>query len=221
MGTVMHASEGDIVCRSTNEKIPYFNAPIFLENKSQVGKVDEILGPVNEVVHTSCLLLFLLSFFLTFLFFFFCSSSPLNFKPAWWRLPSRSTTSFSSAPTVFFPFLASFPSPRSHLAACPRPAVVAGVEVLEDVEERVEVLAEERVEVLAVEDHAVGSVAVAVVVEEASAVVAEVVVDVEDHAVGSVEAVEVKRLFFFLFFLIRFLTSYAFFFFFVVIGRGH
>jgi H/ACA ribonucleoprotein complex subunit 1 len=28
---------------------PFFNAPIFLQNKSQIGKVDEILGPVNEV----------------------------------------------------------------------------------------------------------------------------------------------------------------------------
>lgn len=53
MGTVLHPSEGDLVCKSTNEKIPYFNAPIFLENKSQIGKVDEILGPVNEVVRRS------------------------------------------------------------------------------------------------------------------------------------------------------------------------
>lgn len=52
MGTFMHACEGDIVCRSINVKIPYFNAPIFLENKTQVGKVDEILGPLNEVFFT-------------------------------------------------------------------------------------------------------------------------------------------------------------------------
>jgi hypothetical protein len=31
-------------------QIPYFNAPIFLENKTQVGKVDEILGQINSVV---------------------------------------------------------------------------------------------------------------------------------------------------------------------------
>jgi len=47
---MLHPCEGDLVCKSTNEKIPYFNAPIFLQNKSQVGKVDEILGPQNEVV---------------------------------------------------------------------------------------------------------------------------------------------------------------------------
>lgn len=52
MGTFMHACEGDMVCRSTNVKIPYFNAPVFLENKTQIGKVDEILGPLNEVFFT-------------------------------------------------------------------------------------------------------------------------------------------------------------------------
>ncbi|KDN51829.1 hypothetical protein RSAG8_00378, partial [Rhizoctonia solani AG-8 WAC10335] len=31
------------------DKVPHFNAPIYLQNKSQIGKIDEILGPVNEV----------------------------------------------------------------------------------------------------------------------------------------------------------------------------
>ncbi|KAK3822338.1 MAG: Gar1/Naf1 RNA binding region-domain-containing protein [Linnemannia gamsii] len=48
----MHACEGEMVCKSTNVKIPYFNAPIYLENKSQIGKVDEILGPMNELYFT-------------------------------------------------------------------------------------------------------------------------------------------------------------------------
>ena len=52
MGTFMHATEGEMVCESINPKIPYFNAPIFLENKSQIGKVDEILGPLNQVYFT-------------------------------------------------------------------------------------------------------------------------------------------------------------------------
>ncbi|KAG2176645.1 hypothetical protein INT44_007309 [Umbelopsis vinacea] len=52
MGSFMHACEGEIVCKSINAKIPYFNAPIFIENKTQIGKVDEILGPVNEVYFT-------------------------------------------------------------------------------------------------------------------------------------------------------------------------
>jgi rRNA processing protein Gar1 len=33
MGTFLHACEGEIVCESVNTKIPYFNAPIYLENK--------------------------------------------------------------------------------------------------------------------------------------------------------------------------------------------
>lgn len=52
MGNFLHACEGDMICESINEKIPYFNAPIYLENKTQIGRVDEILGPVNQVVPT-------------------------------------------------------------------------------------------------------------------------------------------------------------------------
>ncbi len=52
MGAFLHPVEGDIFCRSINTKIPYFNAPIYLENKTQIGKVDEILGPLNEVFFT-------------------------------------------------------------------------------------------------------------------------------------------------------------------------
>lgn len=32
--------------------MPYFNAPIYLQNKSSIGKVDEILGPINQVYFT-------------------------------------------------------------------------------------------------------------------------------------------------------------------------
>lgn len=52
-GKFVHAVEGEMFCSSTDQKhVPYFNAPIFLENKSQIGKVDEILGPINEVYFT-------------------------------------------------------------------------------------------------------------------------------------------------------------------------
>ncbi|XP_038973393.1 putative H/ACA ribonucleoprotein complex subunit 1-like protein 1 isoform X2 [Phoenix dactylifera] len=44
----LHACEGDAVAKLTNEKVPYFNAPIYLQNKTQIGKVDEIFGPINE-----------------------------------------------------------------------------------------------------------------------------------------------------------------------------
>ncbi|KAL1959876.1 hypothetical protein VTO42DRAFT_1021 [Malbranchea cinnamomea] len=52
MGKFLHACEGEMVCESINPKIPYFNAPIYLENKTPVGKVDEVLGPINQVYFT-------------------------------------------------------------------------------------------------------------------------------------------------------------------------
>ncbi|KAL4797220.1 Gar1/Naf1 RNA binding region-domain-containing protein [Aspergillus venezuelensis] len=52
MGTFMHACEGEMVCESVNPKIPYFNAPIYLENKTPIGKIDEVLGPINQVYFT-------------------------------------------------------------------------------------------------------------------------------------------------------------------------
>ncbi|KAL8668113.1 MAG: hypothetical protein Q9202_000091 [Teloschistes flavicans] len=52
MGSFVHACEGEMVCESVNPKIPYFNAPIYLENKTAIGKVDEILGPINQVYFT-------------------------------------------------------------------------------------------------------------------------------------------------------------------------
>ncbi|EGS19371.1 H/ACA ribonucleoprotein complex subunit 1-like protein [Thermochaetoides thermophila DSM 1495] len=52
MGTFVHACEGEMVVASTNPKIPHFNAPIYLENKTAIGKVDEVLGPINQVYFT-------------------------------------------------------------------------------------------------------------------------------------------------------------------------
>ncbi|KAI9707205.1 MAG: H/ACA snoRNP pseudouridylase subunit [Candelina mexicana] len=52
LGSFVHACEGEMVCESVNPKIPYFNAPIYLENKTAIGKVDEILGPLNQVYFT-------------------------------------------------------------------------------------------------------------------------------------------------------------------------
>ena len=50
MGIYQHSSEGDLLFKSTNIKIPYFNAPVYLEDKTQIGKIDEVLGPINQVV---------------------------------------------------------------------------------------------------------------------------------------------------------------------------
>ncbi|XP_039138930.1 LOW QUALITY PROTEIN: putative H/ACA ribonucleoprotein complex subunit 1-like protein 1 [Dioscorea cayenensis subsp. rotundata] len=48
ISSFLHACEGDAVTKLTNEKVPYFNALIYLQNKTQIGKVDEIFGPINE-----------------------------------------------------------------------------------------------------------------------------------------------------------------------------
>ncbi|XP_054995845.1 H/ACA ribonucleoprotein complex subunit 1-like [Sorex araneus] len=46
----LHPCEDDIVCKCTTEenKVPYFNAPVYLENKEQIGKVDEIFGQLRD-----------------------------------------------------------------------------------------------------------------------------------------------------------------------------
>ncbi|KAK3384757.1 H/ACA ribonucleoprotein complex, subunit Gar1/Naf1 [Podospora didyma] len=52
MGKFVHACEGEMVCESINVKIPHFNAAVYLENMTAIGKVDEILGPINQVYFT-------------------------------------------------------------------------------------------------------------------------------------------------------------------------
>src|SRR5580698_8823870 len=50
MGSFLHSVEDEMLCSSLMmDKVPHFNAPIYLQNKSVIGKVDEILGPINEV----------------------------------------------------------------------------------------------------------------------------------------------------------------------------
>ena len=50
VGSFVHPCEEDLVCKGNIEKVPYFNAPIYLESKTQIGKVDEIFGPMNSYV---------------------------------------------------------------------------------------------------------------------------------------------------------------------------
>lgn len=52
VGEFLHAAEDQMICKCTNEKVPYFNGRIFLENKAQIGQVDEILGPINSYMFT-------------------------------------------------------------------------------------------------------------------------------------------------------------------------
>lgn len=39
-----------VKCTTEENKVPYFNAPVYLENKEQIGKVDEIFGQIREFV---------------------------------------------------------------------------------------------------------------------------------------------------------------------------
>lgn len=40
--------QDDLVLKAEIDDVPYFNAPIFLENKSQIGKIDEIFGTLRD-----------------------------------------------------------------------------------------------------------------------------------------------------------------------------
>ncbi|KAH8406406.1 hypothetical protein KR222_000124, partial [Zaprionus bogoriensis] len=48
LGNFSYTCQNDLVCKVDIEDVPYFNAPIFLENKEQIGKIDEIFGTVRN-----------------------------------------------------------------------------------------------------------------------------------------------------------------------------
>lgn len=48
LGYFDYVCQDDLVCKVTIEDVPYFNAPIFLENKEQIGKIDEIFGNLRD-----------------------------------------------------------------------------------------------------------------------------------------------------------------------------
>lgn len=37
-----------MVAKVDIEQVPYFNAPIYTENKQQIGKIDEIFGNIRD-----------------------------------------------------------------------------------------------------------------------------------------------------------------------------
>jgi len=51
-GEMMHVCEGEIVCKSLMDRIPQFNAFMYLENKTQIGKIDEVFGALNNCMFT-------------------------------------------------------------------------------------------------------------------------------------------------------------------------
>lgn len=48
LGNFSYACQNDLVCKVDIDDVPYFNAPIFLENKEQIGKIDEIFGTIRD-----------------------------------------------------------------------------------------------------------------------------------------------------------------------------
>lgn len=50
LGLFAHPCQDMLVCKANREEVPYFNAPVYLQNKTRIGKIDEILGPYNEFV---------------------------------------------------------------------------------------------------------------------------------------------------------------------------
>ena len=52
-GTVAHDCESELICRwKVPDKVPYFNAGVYLENKRKIGKIDEILGKISDIYFT-------------------------------------------------------------------------------------------------------------------------------------------------------------------------
>mmetsp|Transcript_7920 Transcript_7920/g.22107 ORF Transcript_7920/g.22107 Transcript_7920/m.22107 type:complete len:159 (-) Transcript_7920:388-864(-) len=47
IGEFLHSCEDEMIFKCTNTRVPHFNARIFLENKEELGKIDEIFGPIN------------------------------------------------------------------------------------------------------------------------------------------------------------------------------
>jgi len=47
-GSFSYPCEGDLVCKSNIEDVPYFSAPVYLDNKVQIGKIDEIFGTLRD-----------------------------------------------------------------------------------------------------------------------------------------------------------------------------
>lgn len=48
LGNFKWTCESDIVVKPVVEDVPFFNAAIFLEDKNQIGKIDEIFGNIRD-----------------------------------------------------------------------------------------------------------------------------------------------------------------------------
>lgn len=68
LGFFAHPCQSQLVVKSNIEQVPYFNAPLYLENKEQIGKVDEIFGPIRDYVSLLFILILLDCLYLSFIF---------------------------------------------------------------------------------------------------------------------------------------------------------
>lgn len=48
LGYFDFTAQDDLICKVEIEDVPFFNAPIYLENKEQIGKIDEIFGTLRD-----------------------------------------------------------------------------------------------------------------------------------------------------------------------------
>lgn len=48
LGHFTHTSQDDLVVKADISDVPFFNAPIYLQNKEQIGKIDEIFGTMKD-----------------------------------------------------------------------------------------------------------------------------------------------------------------------------
>merc|ERR1712146_490020 len=50
IGIFSHICEGESICRLTTQKVPFFNAQIYLADKTPIGLINEIFGPINATM---------------------------------------------------------------------------------------------------------------------------------------------------------------------------
>lgn len=48
LGHFTWTAQDDLVAKVDIEQVPFFNAPIYTENKQQIGKIDEIFGNIRD-----------------------------------------------------------------------------------------------------------------------------------------------------------------------------
>jgi H/ACA ribonucleoprotein complex subunit 1 len=52
VGTFVNPCEEYIVVKNgLPDKVPIFNRPVYLENKTKIGVIDDVFGPINEFVN--------------------------------------------------------------------------------------------------------------------------------------------------------------------------